>query len=457
MSDLFKLDIKSYNQKELEDLLNLKKPYTMENIMENHRFLENKLLVDDTVDIRKKKEIQSFLSQIKDNLNSSVKRTFSDIQTSALIQQNQTILNTIGHEVTESSRGYKDLTINMVPKNEEGIIQKQLLSKVVCISSEFRENYYKTKSSDFTFTIPTKIKNVMQMELVSLEMPLSFYQISRELNNDYFWIKLLKDGTFTNWGGSSNRNKWYYISIPQGNYKRTTMRSTLNTVIKNTLPYYNSTNNTGTPNQQQGDWITINEINYKTVFQISNDSVEGNFSLYFNRTRGGNIISPSMMHPGSEDNGIEAEPPLLVDNNFPLITGLGWLLGFRIGEYLNSGEFISEGLYNDWPIKHLYFVVDDFNKYANNFIGAAYTKSLGNYNVLARLTTMNPASTAAETAATISIDTLFDESFSLKKREYFGPVDIQKLHIQILDPYGRVINLNNMDISFSLHLASLYD
>ena len=146
MSDLFKLDMKSYTQKELEDLLNLKKPYTMENIMENHRFLENKLLVDDTVDIRKKKEIQSFLSQIKDNLNSSVKRTFSDIQTSALIQQNQTILNTIGHEVTESSRGYKDLTINMVPKNEEGIIQKQLLSKVVCISSEFRENYYKTKS-----------------------------------------------------------------------------------------------------------------------------------------------------------------------------------------------------------------------------------------------------------------------------------------------------------------------
>ena len=155
------------------------------------------------------------------------------------------------------------------------------------------------------------------------------------------------------------------------------------------------------------------------------------------------------------DNGIEDEPPLLIDSNSPLITGLGWILGFRLGEYLDSADFISEGLYNDWPIKHLYFVVDDFNKYANNFIGAAYTKSLGNYNVLARLTTMNPASSG--TAATISIDTLFDETFSLKKREYFGPVDIQKIHIQILDPYGRVINLNNMDISFSLHLASLYD
>ena len=444
MSDLFKLDMKSYTQKELEDLLNLKKPYTMENIMENHRFLENKLLVDDTVDIRKKKEIQSFLSQIKDNLNSSVKRTFSDIQTSALIQQNQTILNTIGHEVTESSRGYKDLTINMVPKNEEGIIQKQLLSKVVCISSEFRENYYKTKSSDFTFTIPTKIKNVMQMELVSLEMPLSFYQISRELNNDYFWIKLLKDGIYTNW---VNQNNWYYISIPQGNYTRKNMQDTLNTIIKNTLPY-----NQGST--IQSNWVTINNINNKTVFDISNATQQGNFSLYFNRTRAGQTVSKTNIN-GSIDNGIEKEPPILNDSNSPLITGLGWMLGFRLGEYLDSGEFISEGLYNDWSIKHLYFVVDDFNKYANNFIGAAYTKSLGNYNVLARLTTMNPATPG--TAATISIDTLFDETFSLKKREYFGPVDIQKLHIQILDPYGRVINLNNMDISFSLHLASLYD
>ena len=181
MSDFFKLDIKSYNENELEDLLNLKQPYTLESIIENHSFLENKLLADESVDKRKKNEIQTFLLSVKDLLTNKMKRTFSDIQTSALIQQNQTILNSVGHNITESSRGYKDLTINMMPKNEEGVIQKQILTKVLCISSEFRENYYKTKSSDFTFNLPTVVKNVIQMELVSLEMPLSFYQISREL------------------------------------------------------------------------------------------------------------------------------------------------------------------------------------------------------------------------------------------------------------------------------------
>jgi len=42
-------------------------------------------------------------------------------------------------------------------------------------------------------------------------------------------------------------------------------------------------------------------------------------------------------------------------------------------------------------------------------------------------------------------------------RQYFGPVDIQKLGVQLLDEYGRVIDLNNMDFSFCLTLQSIYD
>jgi hypothetical protein len=42
-------------------------------------------------------------------------------------------------------------------------------------------------------------------------------------------------------------------------------------------------------------------------------------------------------------------------------------------------------------------------------------------------------------------------------RQYFGPVDIQKLNIQLLDEYGRVIELNNMDYSFCLTFVSVYD
>jgi len=54
---------------------------------------------------------------------------------------------------------------------------------------------------------------------------------------------------------------------------------------------------------------------------------------------------------------------------------------------------------------------------------------------------------------------LAQNNFSLitTPRQYFGPVDIQKLKIQLLDEYGRVIEMNNMDYSFCLTLVSVYD
>ena len=49
------------------------------------------------------------------------------------------------------------------------------------------------------------------------------------------------------------------------------------------------------------------------------------------------------------------------------------------------------------------------------------------------------------------------DSQSGRTREYFGAVDIQKLQITMYDEYGRIINLNNMDWSFTLEFDKLYD
>ena len=39
---------------------------------------------------------------------------------------------------------------------------------------------------------------------------------------------------------------------------------------------------------------------------------------------------------------------------------------------------------------------------------------------------------------------------SNRTKEYFSPVDIKKLTINLYDEFGRVIDLNNMDWSFTL-------
>ena len=41
-------------------------------------------------------------------------------------------------------------------------------------------------------------------------------------------------------------------------------------------------------------------------------------------------------------------------------------------------------------------------------------------------------------------------------RQYTGPVNINRLKIQLLDEYGRILDLNNMDFSFILKFKSLY-
>ena len=43
------------------------------------------------------------------------------------------------------------------------------------------------------------------------------------------------------------------------------------------------------------------------------------------------------------------------------------------------------------------------------------------------------------------------------KRCYFGPVDIMKLRIKLLDEFGRTIDLNKSDYSFTLKIEQLYN
>ncbi len=42
-------------------------------------------------------------------------------------------------------------------------------------------------------------------------------------------------------------------------------------------------------------------------------------------------------------------------------------------------------------------------------------------------------------------------------REYFGPVNLYAMNIQLLDEYGRIVDLSNMDFSFCLNLSVVYD
>ena len=152
---------------------------------------------------------------------------------------------------------------------------------------------------------------------------------------------------------------------------------------------------------------------------------------------------------------------------------IGWILGYRMAEYTidsgyaNIGDidgnifmdaagygYISEGVYNGWTNRYFYIIVEDFNKNTNNFIVPTYAASLGSANILARIT-LDPNKYLDSGFSLVTNNSW--ENTSTKKRSYFGPVDINKIKFQILDSFGRIVDLNKMDCSFALNMVCLYD
>jgi hypothetical protein len=52
---------------------------------------------------------------------------------------------------------------------------------------------------------------------------------------------------------------------------------------------------------------------------------------------------------------------------------------------------------------------------------------------------------------------LNNSNFIYKKRDYFGPVDISKISIKILNQRGGIVNLLQDEFSFSLEVTTIYD
>ena len=127
-----------------------------------------------------------------------------------------------------------------------------------------------------------------------------------------------------------------------------------------------------------------------------------------------------------------------------------------MGSYENAQAYISEGCYDAWGTKYFYIIVNDFNKNVNNFCIPSYNESMGKTNVLARISTKGASNTNFSDGLSFTNETVNNDNTS-KKRYYFGPVNISRLELQIVDELGRVIDLNGMDYSMALNLICLYD
>ena len=269
------------------------------------------------------------------------------------------------------------------------------------LNSCFRNNYYASNPCDFQYFIPTEVKNVLSMRLASIEIPNAWYLFSSLKKNNTFNIVIEYCET-----------KVFQIVIPDGNYDSDSLQNYLNTTY-----FYEAEKD----NLLKYIKFSINPYSFKTTFELTlNHPANFSYSLQF-----------------------------VDDINQNIMNTMGWTLGFRLGSYDDiTGVIISEGLFDAGGDRYIYMAITDYqyNNNISNIVG--FDKSMLNEDIIAKIPIVNG-----------KLSLLIDENNNplAKSRKYNGPVNLSRIHIKILDKFGKVIDFNNMDYSFTLELEVLYE
>lgn len=145
------------------------------------------------------------------------------------------------------------------------------------------------------------------------------------------------------------------------------------------------------------------------------------------------------------------------DPNRPIQLNLGWILGFRkqyydIDDYtrrnqISSNKFIGYNAECQYKksSSYIFLSINDYNKSVGETILSPFQESsYADGEILDKLCVENGV-------------IKFKENLNLIKRQYYGPINLKKIKIRLLDEFGRTLDINNSDYSFSLMIEQLYD
>lgn len=358
-------------------------------------------------------------------------------------------------------------------------LKRTSYKKLVNINSRFRENYTTCPSTNFFFNFPEVINKAVSLKLSNILLPNFVYTVNSNTGSDNFTIIL----TYLDDSVSSQ-----IIQIPSGSYTAQKIVTKINSVLTSV----------STPDPSPLV-LKFDDTTFKMSFDISWNSMALNDVKQV-------TFDFSYKEPTRQQNTVNNLYNQISNNIYKDQLTLGWLLGFR-GNYINNaintttstittsinvqqntlnairnrhstllvkknGEqyleknnyccentsttinnmFIyncglsesvleTESIYD--PLVNRYFMlsVNDFqNNHNRCLISPSLSETMADTNLLSKV-----YSNSSET---------FYEN---PERLYFGPTNISRLHIKLLDEFGRIVDLNNGDFSFTLEIEILYD
>ena len=392
------LNIENYSIEEIFDILHIDVK-SLENAELSQEFLYTKLQTKiaklRSIDINETSEISENKAQLVDFFYQCF------IKLNKLVEDKQKNIlivqddhNIIKHAETKKEEYYP---VNV----KSGLINPltiKTLKKVINIDTRFRDNYENSSSTDFVINLPTAFKKVLSLQVINYQLPYTIYSISKKTGSHSFYV----DSSL--------------IEINDGAYDENSLVREINSKLPSDIS------------------LVYNSLSGKFTFTSLNSNV---FSLNFD------YIENATMNYNIATN---------IDKN--QLT-LGWIMGFRNNRIIKNGKqisikyegsnsYVSEYCY-DGGLSNKYYLlsVNDYqNNHNNVFVSAFKYQTLTDNNILCKMTN------SKEYGA---------KPLLYPKRIYFGPTNINKLHIKIYDEYGRILDVNNGDLTIELECEILYD
>tara|TARA_Y100000768_G_scaffold375691_1_gene346776 strand:- start:4367 stop:5677 length:1311 start_codon:yes stop_codon:yes gene_type:complete len=426
----FDLDIDNYSKDDYMDIFNLDKSMnpSKETVEKNYKNLLNNI-EEENLDQDEKKKIKVFLTDCRNNLINLLKK---DKEQYKLIESD--FIPDLDHSETFQNNNKflikRNRSADKYHTNKINPIAKQTKTQLININTKFRKSYYDTNATDFVIDLPEEFKNVISLTVQSVQIPNSNYTYSSDLGTNEFSVELYDIDTTAAPTIIAGTQEKKTIKITNGIYNGNMLEDYLNTYVFTDM--------------------SLNRI------ACSYDDITRKFRFfrdYRSVPDGGQPEVPNRRFAFNLDFRLSA------DQNRPIQLNMGWILGYRQQYYDWDTDFTDssgvsfnkqegynpEATYDTLGSKYYILSIDDFNKNYSNTLTSPFQESMFNdQNALAKIPN-NP-----------NLQQL-DDIFYQSRREYFGPVNIKKMHIKLLDELGRVVNLNNNDFSFSIVIEQLYD
>ena len=281
-------------------------------------------------------------------------------------------------------------------------VQRDTRTKYLNVDTLFRDDYNEQTTIDYNISFPDTLTNVKSITVSDMEIPITYYIISENLQNNIF--KITNDVT-----GVSK-----LITLPDGDYKKSTDAVDYGIDIS----------------------TKMNELLQAAGLNISFD-ISNNKSQFVNT----NLLQTYTFEFAIDSTGNFNK------NNFR--SRLGYILGFRTPTVTlsNHSALISSAFINLMGPRYLFLAVQELNGQGNENSFISYLPySQINKNILARI---------SMDGVKYGFNTMHIKDLTSDTRKYSGPKDIKRINVKLLNEFGQIMDLNGHDVSFCLRIEHL--